>query len=247
MVAVLYASGHTGAQLARMVPELTGRLLDYNILGAFQRMLALSKQQLPGVIRGRRLYRYMREATGGRGMSNLPLPVAVTATDLCSGREVLFTNRTVNMDPLEPQTEIIYQAEAAEAVLASMSIPGLFRPVKLGNRLLVDGGLMDNCPAAALKAIGATGLLAVNLVSAKPLFPPHWTFSSILSRSLNLGLHRMSRAETGYSDLVLSPDVAEMGLLDFSCISQCMEEGYDCARKQMDAIRKLAEGVRCND
>lgn len=240
MAAVLYACGYKGEKLAHMVGEMSGRLLDYDYFGLLGRLL-MPRSTPPGVIRGRQLRNYLVQAVGERKISDLSLPFACTATDLVSARQVLFANRPVNIQPLGPHAEVVEDVLAADAVMASMSIPGLFRPVSLGDRLLVDGGLSDNCPAAALKAMGARPLVAVNLVSVKSLRPRNWTFSSIVSRSISLGLHRMSRAEAGYSDLVLNPDMASMGLLDFTCISQCIERGYECAREHMHELRSLAE------
>lgn len=241
MVAAFYAGGCTGRRIQQMVPEITGKLLDYDFGGLLSRCLPFVRKQPAGLFRGRRLTRYLTDAIGGGCISKLSLPFAVTATDLCSARQVLFANRPVDEEALAPDTDVLDKADTATAVLASMSIPGIFRPVQMGDRLLVDGGLMDNCPAAALKAMGATRVLAVNLVSVAPLHPRRWTFSAILSRSLNLGLHRMSQAESGCAGLVLSPDMAGIGLLDFSCMEHCMEKGYESARQHMPEIRRLLE------
>lgn len=240
MAAVLYACGYSGEKLGAMVKEITGRLLDYDYWGVLAHV-CLPRRPLSGMIRGRRLKSYLDKAVGTRTVAELTRPLAVTATDLAGARQVLFTNRSMNMEPLAPGTEAVGDVSAVDAVMASMSIPGLFRPVTIGNRLLVDGGLMDNCPAAALKAMGAGRLLAVDLVSVRPLPHARWTFAAIASRSVSLGLHRMSQSEAAYSDLVLAPDMGSIGLLDFACASQCMERGYDCARRSMDAIRRLAE------
>jgi NTE family protein len=240
MAALLFACGYSGADLKRMVMEMTARLLDYDYFGVITRLL-VPRTSPPGLIRGKRLREYLQKAAGERSIKELRLPFAVIATDLISARQVLFANRLESPGPLGDYADVVEEASAVEAVMASMSIPGLFRPVPLGERLLVDGGLMDNCPAAALKAMGASRILAVNLVSVKPVHPARWTFSSLVSRSVSLGLHRMSLADSGYPDLVLEPDMGTIGLLDFGCIAECIEQGYECARQNMDKIRSLAQ------
>ncbi|MNP75651.1 hypothetical protein D3C76_1727400 [compost metagenome] len=52
----------------------------------------------------------------------------------------------------------------------------------------------------------------------------------------------MSQADSGYPELILSPDLGSIGILDFPCAGQCMELGYQCAKANMPLIRKVAEG-----
>lgn len=240
LVAAMLASGASGQELARRVGELNTRLLDYDYWGLLGRLLRPIADP-PGLLRGKRMKEYLEKCFGHTSINELKLPFACMATDLVSARQVLFANRFVQTGPLGSHTEMIREASVLEAVLASMSIPGMFRPVVMGARLLVDGGLMDNCPVAALKAMGGERLIAVDLVSVKALRPARWTFSSILSRSISLSLHRMSKADAGYADLILAPDTGSIGILDFEGASRCMELGYECAWKHMPEIRRLLE------
>lgn len=242
LAASMLACGATGKELAGLTESLSAKLMDVDYGGLAFRLLPFRGGSLPGLIRGKRLTRLLEETLGKRRIEGLALPFAVAATDLAAGCQVLFANRAADAELLGPHCQIVRQGRLADAVMASMSIPGVFRPVRMGGRLLVDGGLMDNCPAAALKAMGAKRIVAVNLVSVKPIRLKRWSFSAILSRSVSLGLHRMSQSDSGYPDLILSPDLGSIGILDFPCASRCMELGYECARAAMPAIRKVAEG-----
>lgn len=241
LAAAMLACGATSRELAGLTAKLSARLMDVDYAGLACRWFA-PKGSLPGLIRGKRLARLLEEMLGWRRIGELALPFAVAATDLAAGCQVLFANRPAEKDILGPHCEVVPDGNLAHAVLASMSIPGIFRPVRMGERLLVDGGLMDNCPAAALKAMGAKRIVAVNLVTVKPLSLSRWSFSSILSRSVSLGLHRMSQADSGYPELILSPELGSIGILDFPCANRCMELGYECAKAAMPHIRKVAEG-----
>ncbi|MDF2938197.1 MAG: hypothetical protein K0Q90_3570 [Paenibacillaceae bacterium] len=241
LAAAMLACGGTARELAELTSRLSAKLMDVDYAGLACRWFA-PKGSLPGLIRGRRLVKLLEEMLGSRRISDLQLPFAVAATDLAAGSQVLFANRPAESGILGPHCEVVPDGDLVHAVMASMSIPGIFRPVRMGERLLVDGGLMDNCPAAALKAMGATRIVAVDLVTVKPMRPSKWSFSSILSRSVSLGLHRMSQADSGYPQLILSPELGSIGILDFPCAGRCMELGYECAKANMPHIRKVAEG-----
>lgn len=241
LAAAMLACGATGRELAELTSRLSAKLMDVDYTGLLSRWFG-PKGSLPGLIRGKRLAKLLGELLGERQIGELQLPFAVAATDLAAGSQVLFANRPAESGVLGPHCEVVQEGNLAHAVMASMSIPGIFRPVRMGERLLVDGGLMDNCPAAALQAMGATRIVAVDLVTVKPMKPSEWSFTSILSRSVSLGLHRMSQADSGYPELILSPELGSIGILDFSCAGRCMELGYKCAKANMPSIRKVAAG-----
>ena len=78
------------------------------------------------------------EHLGDVNIEDAPIPLAIIATDLTSGEEVVFT-----------------QGSVADAVCASASIPGVYIPMQLNGRTLVDGGIVQSVPVQAVKAMGA--------------------------------------------------------------------------------------------
>lgn len=99
-----------------------------------------------GFLEGRRLLEYFHTQIGERAIEELDKPFAAVATDLANGREVWFRS-----GPL------------LDAVRASIAIPGLFVPVKLDGRWLVDGGLANPVPVSLCRVLGADVVIAVNL------------------------------------------------------------------------------------
>jgi NTE family protein len=99
-----------------------------------------------GFLEGRRLMDYFRERMGDILIEKLAKPFAAVATDLVTGREVWFR-----------------QGSVLDAVRASIAIPGIFVPVKLDGRWLVDGGLANPVPVSLCRAMGADVVIAVNL------------------------------------------------------------------------------------
>ncbi len=136
LVGALYVHGHLDA-MESWVLKLTRRdvfsYMDLGISGG-------------GFMEGRRLMELYRRAFGDTRIEDLPKPFAAVATNLRTGQEVWLQKGSV-----------------IEAVRASISLPGLFRPVMVGRNLLVDGGLVNPVPVTVCRALGAQVVIAVNL------------------------------------------------------------------------------------
>lgn len=100
----------------------------------------------PGAMRAEKVFSVVRELLDGARIEQLPIPFTAVATDLISRREVWF-----QQGPLEV------------AIRASISLPGVFTPVMLNGRLLVDGGLMDPIPVAPTAAVASDATIAISL------------------------------------------------------------------------------------
>jgi NTE family protein len=131
-----YAAGHLDA-LESWARSLTSRsvlsYLDVNLSGS-------------GLIWGHRLARRLEAELGGITIDDLPFRFAAIATEIGTGHEIWLT-----------------RGNLVEAMRASYTLPGIFAPVRLGGRWLVDGTLVNPVPVAAARALGARLVLAVNL------------------------------------------------------------------------------------
>jgi NTE family protein len=116
----------------------------------FSRMLRLTDPGFPddGVLRGQKLQEYFEQRLGARTFADLPRRLALIAVDLNSKREVVLTEGSV-----------------AQAIRATIALPGLFTPIETGEYRLVDGGLLNNLPVDAARDLGADIVIAVNLHS----------------------------------------------------------------------------------
>ncbi|MBI2305689.1 MAG: patatin-like phospholipase family protein [Rhodocyclales bacterium] len=101
-----------------------------------------------GMIKGDKLMAFFARHFVDRNFDDLPRPFACVATDLLNGREVWLKEGSV-----------------AAAVRASIALPGLFAPQMSGDRLLVDGGLVNPVPVSLCRALGADVVIAVDLGS----------------------------------------------------------------------------------
>src|SRR5690606_3313588 len=128
-----------GTSMGSLVASFYGAGLDidrlYKLALAFKRKYYLDfTVPKMGFIAGKRVKELIRIFTHGKNIEELDIPVRVVATDLMTGEKVVFDKGSI-----------------ADAVRASISIPGVFIPEKLNGRLLVDGGVVDRVPVSVVK------------------------------------------------------------------------------------------------
>lgn len=117
--------------------------LDWNRLRQFFWEISLSRS---GLTDGRRLLEETAKLLGHREFRELDIPFRAVATDLAGGTEVVLSS-----------------GDLLQALRASLSIPGLFSPVRIGRRLLVDGGLVNPVPVNVARDMGAQVVIAVDV------------------------------------------------------------------------------------
>jgi len=162
-------------------------------------------------------------AGGVEDFDRLALPFRAVATDARTGDAV-----------------VLGRGDLGVALRASMAIPGLFSPVEIDGRLLVDGGLVDNLPIDAARALGADVVIAVDLDQPLASRERPDSFAGILDRSLSVLIRReVERSLTG-ADFIIRPRVRDYGLLDFHAAATLIERGAHEVAAQADSLRRLA-------
>ena len=141
LVGALYAAGvpittvqEEVGRLSKLTEQI--KLVDVNISSA-----GLS-------VGGRRIYNFMADLLGeDLTFADLRLPLSMVSVDIRTGREVTLQGGLV-----------------IDAVRATISVPGIFQPVDLGDYRLVDGGVLDNVPVDVARTMGATRTIAVDVL-----------------------------------------------------------------------------------
>jgi NTE family protein len=160
---------------------------------------------------------YLKVAT----FEELKKPLAVVATDICSGEEVIFTRGSLD-----------------KAVRASCSIPGIYTPVEMEGRQLADGGMAENVPVKALKSLGADIIIAVNLFGHHQVFPPASNVFQILMRVWYFFVREES-AWRENADIIIEPDLRLFDLFDFSQGEEIIAVGEKEAKKLIPQIKQV--------
>lgn len=178
-----------------------------------------------GLIAGDKLEEMLYLLTGRRPFSDLKIPLAVVAVDLLSGERV-----------------VIREGSVARAVRASCAIPGIFSPVKMEQRLLVDGGVLQRVPASAARAMGADLVVAVDVGINVGSYRIDHIFD-VLSRTIEIMSREIHQTQQEDADLLVLPAVENIGPFDFHRAGEAVEKGEAAARPQvLQLVKTLKEG-----
>ena len=197
LVAAIYASGKTGAQLQTVAETMEEAALTDWILPFVSR----------GMLRGEALARYVSSQVGGKTIETFPMPLGIVATDLHSGQGVLFM-----------------RGDTATAVRASSAVPAVFQPVKIGTREYVDGGLVSPVPVRYARQMGAEVVIAVD-ISATPESNPALGTLDILLQTFAIMSRSINSFELKEADVAVRPALSGVASADFASKRRSIEAG----------------------
>ena len=170
--------------------------------------------------KGTRVERLLAELVGAKAFDELSTRFAAVATDLNTGERVVMRD-----------------GDLLSAVRASMSIPGVFRPVERGGRILIDGQLVDPIPIAACRAMGADKIIAVdinppNAAGSAKSFAKANIFDVLINTITIFNCEMTRRVLAEHKpDLLIRPEVGGVLALDFRNAMRLVEIG----RQAVDA------------
>ncbi len=243
IVAALFASGHSPDQLLEICRELKehgGKLLDWNISGLFCSALfcpSFKSGCLLGVLRGKRLYAFLDTLFEDIHITELSVPLFITATDLLSGNTVSFSQ----IKPKRPLTETIWIDDIflKDAVYCSCCLPAIFTPLKTPYGLLVDGGVSDNLPVDLLFAADAPNIIAVDLSDPRPDDSINGLFEAA-HRSITIMSSKLQKCCVRGERLNIKPKLPpQAGVFSFDLMEQCIDAGYNAASELIPLIKQL--------
>ena len=168
-----------------------------------------------GPVKGEAIKKFVRVNISKPNIEDLKIPFIAVATDLNTGEVVEITG-----------------GEVATAVRASVSIPGLFSPAKIGNRTLVDGGVVANVPVDIARAHGADIIIAVN-ITENVVDDNINNLAGVVIQAINIMMGQMAVRQLRDADVVISPALGNVGTLDFSRKKHCMAEGIKSTEEQV--------------
>ncbi len=248
----LYASGHSAAQIEKKLQhtpwaegfrdrvyrdEMPLRRKEQSDNYPVNLDLGVSADgvKLPkGILSGQALAEILQGTFGVFANLNhfdqLPVPFRAVATDLLTQQEVILS-----------------QGSLVQAVQASMSIPGVVRPLELDGRLLVDGGVVNNLPISVARQLGVDRIIAVSIDS--PLLRREQIESAfsiteqLTSFLVRAGVQQQLQLLTD-NDLLLQPDLVEISTLDFGNIDKAIISGRQSAIRFVQALAGFSQPQR---
>lgn len=215
LIGAIYASDKNSFELEWTAFALEKEsLFDFGILGAITGM---------GAARGAKLEEFVRAKIAVANVENMKLPFAAVATDLNRGTRVVLDHGPV-----------------AKVVHASSAIPGVFEPVEFEGKLLVDGGVMDNIPISVARERGADIIIAVDISENVQNFDIT-NLVDVTIQAVNIMFNENVKNKKKDADILISPAVGNVAMMDFTQKKRCMQAGIDATQKAMPEIRKKIE------
>jgi NTE family protein len=158
-----------------------------------------------------------------KNFDQLPIPFACVATDLVSGKPKVWRDGSLSL-----------------ALRSTMSLPGIFTPVRTKDAIYADGGLLDNIPINVAKQMGAGLILGVHLDEA-PLNPnDNLSSFGVLGRSISVMISANELRSMQDADLLISVPLAKYSALSFDEADEIIKAGYDAAAAKATILSKLS-------
>ena len=237
LVGALYAGGLTASDIEKVALEVDWRRMARLVDVTFP---------LSGLLQGKRIKSLVRSVLGDQDFSDLKYPFACVATDIASGEEIVLTSGSV-----------------VDAVRASISIPGIFMPVTLNGRYMVDGGLVNEVPVRTCRDLGAEYVVGVNVIpdpssmvaslehrrTARRVRSEMATAGiekrrllkqrgpnlvKVLTQSLIIPGYRLAMENLSEADLSISPAVGAIGFFQFDKAQEAIALGEEAAKATLE-------------
>ncbi|PJI98777.1 NTE family protein [Acidovorax sp. 69] len=208
VVGALYASGMNAFEMQEKAVALDEAKI---------RDLQLSSG---GLVLGQKLEDYVNEQVRRKPLEQMARPFVVVATRLEDGERTVFA-----------------RGNTGQAVRASSSVPGVFQPVAIGKYHFVDGGIVSPVPVDAARQLGADIVIAVD-ISNKARGQTPANMLGALNQSIAIMGQKLGQAELARADVIIRPQVLDIGAADFSQRANAIVEGEKAALVAMPQIRE---------
>jgi NTE family protein len=216
-------------------------LLDLTARPADNSATRWSRAPRPELMESRRFRRWLRQVVGDRTFADLHWPVAMTAVDVDTGEEV-----------------VIRRGPVVAAICATTAVPGLYTPVTVNGRWLVDGGLLNPLPVDVALRMGATVTLAVDVLPEtdrrvarlptgyrRAMLRKFLVTMGILAKSFDIAVaaHRDYRLRETPPDLLIRPDLHGLLQHDYHRADDVVARGIAAAEAVLPLIRQQRDRI----
>ncbi len=176
-----------------------------------------------GFVSGKKIEHFLRLLTKGKSFEDLDIPLAVVATDIENGEKI-----------------VIREGPVHTAVRASISIPGIFTPVRYGNRLLVDGAVAERLPVGVARDMGADIVIGVDVTFAEDRQTHIRNTLDVILQAIEILERQIFTQITRHqATVLLQPRLGNIKSNEFGRAEECILKGRECAEAKLDEIRSV--------
>lgn len=181
-----------------------------------------------GILAGNKIYTRLIHFLKQKGLENIRIEQL----------EIPF--RAVSVDLIKGNVFVFEEGNLCLAIRASTSVPGIFSPVHYRDKVLVDGGVLNNLPADLLRGAGVDVAVAVDVEREHEEQEPRNLFD-VVYRSFTIMTTEQRRTNLKHADVVFRPEVGHIWAFDISKIRECIEAGEREARQKVNDLLLLLE------
>jgi NTE family protein len=211
LVGSLYASGKTAFELQGIAMKMErDNIIDYDW-----------KIWNGGLIKGEKLENFINVNIQNTPIEKLKIRYYAVATNAATGEEVVFARGNTGM-----------------AVHASCSVPGVFKPLKIGNSTYVDGSVVSPLAVDVARRNGADIVIAVDISGGINTNVPSGIIDT-LRKSIDIMYGRIAEYQTKNADIVIRPNMKNIGSTDMNKVNEAIFEGEKAASLKIPEILKI--------
>jgi len=220
-----YLSGTSIGAFAAALYAFGVPLPEIRRIGQGMTPLRVSKLKLSrfALFSNEELGKLILSAIGKARIEDAPIPLAIVATDISSGEKV-----------------VLREGEVAPAVMASSAMAGIYMPVRVDGRMLMDGGIIEDVPVSPLRPMGANVVVAVNLSAERKYRVPE-DIIDILFNAFDIAIDENTKVQVKNADLVIEPCLSGFRRMDVKQIDELIAEGRRAALEIIPMIREVFE------
>ena len=207
IVGAVYCAGMPLERIESLAQEMQWRRVGH-----------LTRPRL-GFFDSQRMEEYLIELIGDLSFDDLQIPLSTVAVDILSGELVVMN-----------------EGRVVTGVRASCALPGIFTPVEWQDRLLVDGGILNNLPVSVVREMGADYVIAVDLLPPSMLPEKPASLLSMWYATVYTAM-RATHMEAQSADSVITPEVGPFVWTDFSKVPALIQLGREAAEEKIGQIR----------
>jgi len=216
LVGSLYASGKTAFELQGIAMKMDAdNVIDYDW-----------KIWKGGLIKGEKLENFINLNIQNTPIEKLKISFYAVATNAATGEEVVFARGNTGM-----------------AVRASCSVPGVFQPFKIGNSTYMDGGVVSPVAVDVARRNGADIVIAVDISGGINTDVPDGIIDT-MRKSLNIMYARIAEYQIKNADIVIRPNMKNIGSTDMNKFNEAIFEGEKAASAKMPEIQKIIDSLK---
>jgi len=167
--------------------------------------------------------RYTMAYANLNSFDELPVPFRCVATDLVSS-----------------SAEVLDRGSLPQALRATMALPGIFTPVISGDKVLVDGGLVENLPVEPARAMGADIVIAVMFVGKRASVLELRSLGSVLRQTISLPVVENEQRSAALADIVIRVQTGNLSGSSYQSSAALIQKGYEAAESRSAELTPLA-------